>query len=69
MSKQPAWIDPIVEEIRKHSDEYAAQFDYDLEAIFLDLRRRQEEEGGEVVSFSRKESSERQDSRPGRKGR
>lgn len=69
MSREPAWIDPIVEEIRKQSDEYAAQFDYDLEAIFLDLRRRQEEEGGEVVSFSRKESSEQHGSLPDRKGR
>ena len=29
--------DPIVEEVRKAREAYAAQFDYDLEAIFRDL--------------------------------
>jgi hypothetical protein len=52
MKKKTAWRDPIVEEIRQHWDKYAKTFDYDLEKICLDLRRRQEERGGTVVSFS-----------------
>ena len=48
------WEDPIVEEIRKHSEEYAAQFDFDLKAIFEDLKKKEEQGGRPVVSFSPK---------------
>ncbi len=41
--------DPIVEEVRKIRDEYARQFDYDLDAIFRDLQEKQS--GKQVVSF------------------
>ena len=34
------WKDPIVEEIRRYRDEYAARFNYDLDAIFRDLCER-----------------------------
>lgn len=54
MKKQDPWHDPIVEEIRRYREEYAKKFDYDLEKIYLDLRKRQEETGGPVVSFSPK---------------
>lgn len=37
------WVDPIVEEVRRIRQEYAAEFDYDLEAIFEDVRKHQEE--------------------------
>jgi hypothetical protein len=30
--------DPIVEEVRKVRDEYAARFKYDLKAIYRDLK-------------------------------
>jgi hypothetical protein len=43
--------DPIVEEVRKVRDEYARQFDYDLDAIFRDLQERQKQSGKQVVSF------------------
>jgi hypothetical protein len=36
-----AWQDPIVEEIRKAREEYAARFGFDLEAICQDLRARE----------------------------
>ncbi|CAN5434486.1 hypothetical protein BH24GEM3_BH24GEM3_04650 [soil metagenome] len=36
-----SWTDPIVEEVRRIRDEYAAQFNYDLEAICLDLKDRE----------------------------
>ena len=35
--------DPIVEEVRRAGDAYAAQFDYDLERIFEDLKKREAE--------------------------
>lgn len=39
------WHDPIVEEVRKAREEYAARFDYDLKRIFTDLREREKESG------------------------
>ena len=35
------WTDPIVEEIRNHSEEYAASFNHDLKAICDDLRKKE----------------------------
>jgi len=54
MKKKPntPWRDPIIEEIRRNWEKYASKFNYDLEKIFLDLRRQQEETPGPVVSFS-----------------
>jgi len=34
--------DPIVEEVRRARDKYAARFNYDLSAIFRDLQERQD---------------------------
>jgi hypothetical protein len=48
------WTDEIVEEIHRIRDEYAKSFNYDLDAIFSDLRKKQAESGREVVSLSRK---------------
>ena len=31
--------DPIVEEVRKHRQRWAAKFNYDLDAMFADIRR------------------------------
>ena len=48
------WTDPIVEEVRRSRDEYAARFGHDLDAISQDLREqaeRLEAEGWEVVSL------------------
>jgi hypothetical protein len=45
------WNDEIVEEVRKVRDEYAAQFNYDLDAIFKDIRRQEEKSHREVVSL------------------
>jgi hypothetical protein len=58
------WRDPIVEEVRRYRQEYAAQYNYDLKAICQDLRERQEKSGRKVVSLLpkrvRKEVSEGQ---------
>jgi hypothetical protein len=52
--------DPIVEEIRKYREEYAARFNYDLTAICRDLRQRQAACGREVVSRPPKKVPKRQ---------
>lgn len=44
--------DPIVEEVRRIRQQYAARFHYDLAAIFRDLRDRQDR--GEFTVVSRK---------------
>ena len=46
-----AFVDPIVEEIRKIRDEHAARFNYDIDAIWADMKRDQDESGIPVVSF------------------
>lgn len=48
------WTDKIVEEIYQIREEYAKSFNYDLDAIFADLRKKQAESGREVVNLSRK---------------
>lgn len=35
------WKDEILEEIHKYREEYASSFNYDLNAIFNDLRHKQ----------------------------
>ena len=42
------WEDPIVEEVRKARDAYAKRFNYDLDAIYRDLKQK-EQRGGRVV--------------------
>lgn len=48
---EPTWTDPIVEEVRRVREEYAAQFEYDLEAICHDLEER--EARGEFTTVRR----------------
>jgi hypothetical protein len=48
------WKDEIVEEIHQIREAYAKSFNYDLDAIFADLRKKQAESGREVVNLSRK---------------
>ena len=43
--------DPIVEEVRRIRDEYARKFNYDLDAICEDLKKKQAESGRKLVSF------------------
>ena len=47
------WKDEVVEEIHRIREEYAKSFSYDLNAIFQDLRKKQQESGREVVNLSR----------------
>ena len=48
------WKDPVVEEVRKARHDHAAQFGYDLRAIYNDLKATEKLEGRKVVSFPSK---------------
>ncbi len=50
------WRDTIVDETRKVREEYAAKFNYDLEAIYRDLKEKEEKSEREVVSLPPRES-------------
>lgn len=50
------WEDEIVEEIHRIREEYAKSFNYDLDAMFADLQKKQAESGKEVVRLSPKRS-------------
>lgn len=45
--------DPIVTEVRRVREEYARRFNYDLWAIFEDLKQREQTTGRPVVDRSR----------------
>ena len=45
------WEDEIVEEVRTARDEYAAKFNYDLEAIYKDIKEQEEQSRRRVVSL------------------
>lgn len=54
--------DPIVEEVRRIRDQYAARFNYDLDAIYRDLKER--EQRGEFSAVYRRPHPPRIRSRP-----
>ena len=43
--------DPIIAEIRKFREEYAARFNYDIDAMVKDIRSREGKDGRPVVSL------------------
>jgi len=43
--------DPILEDIHKYREEYAKSFNYDLKAMFEDLRKKQMSRGRKVVKL------------------
>ena len=47
------WEDPIVAEVRRVREELAAQFGFDVSAIFADLRRKQTVHGDRLVRRGR----------------
>ncbi len=47
------WSDPIVDEVRQARDAYAARFNYDLRAIFRDLKEQEKRSGRKVVSLAK----------------
>jgi hypothetical protein len=44
------WEDPIVEDIHRIREKLAAEFDFDIKAIFADLRSRQASLGERLIS-------------------
>jgi hypothetical protein len=46
------WSDPIVDEVRRARDAYAARFNYDLRAIYRDLKDQEKRSGRKVVSYA-----------------
>ena len=45
------WKDEIVEEVREVRDEYAAKFNYDLDAIYEDIKKQEEQTKRKIVSL------------------
>lgn len=45
------WEDPIVAEVRKVRQAHAAKFNYDLLAIYQDLKEQEEKSGRTFVSY------------------
>ena len=45
------WEDPIVEEVRKVREAHAARFNYDLWAIYRDLKEQERKSGRAFVSY------------------
>lgn len=43
--------DAIVDEVRKAREDYARRFDFDLDAICVDLRQKQQASGAPVMSL------------------
>ena len=44
--------DPIVDEVRRVRDTHAARFNYDLDAIFRDIKEQEKKSGRTFVSFT-----------------
>ena len=44
--------DPIVHEVRRLRYEHAARFNYDLDAIFRDIKEQEKQSGRKLVSFA-----------------
>ena len=43
--------DPIVDEVRRVRDAHAARFNYDLDAIFRDIKEQEKNSGRTFISF------------------
>ena len=48
------WEDPIVAEVRQVREAYAKRYDYDLQAMYRDLKAKENVEPGEKASLSPK---------------
>lgn len=46
------WSDPIVDEVRRAREVYAARFNYDLRAIYRDLKEQEKRSGRKFVSYA-----------------
>jgi hypothetical protein len=46
------WIDPIVAEVRKVREAHAAAFNYDVQAIYRDLKAKESASGRNYVRYA-----------------
>ena len=46
--------DPIVEEVRRIRQEYAKKFNYDLDAIYRDIKKQEQRSGRKLVDLAAK---------------
>jgi hypothetical protein len=51
------WKDPVVEETRKLREQYASQFNHDIDAIYKDIQQRQAQSGKNLVSLPARKTS------------
>ncbi|MBF0153153.1 MAG: hypothetical protein HQL64_05385 [Magnetococcales bacterium] len=45
------WRDPIIEEVRKNREEFAARFNFDLQSMVRALQEMEKTSGRQMVSF------------------
>ena len=57
------WEDPIVADVRRTRENLSAKFDFDVSAIFADLRARQSSAGDRLVRTKRNREAEQSDAR------
>lgn len=55
------WEDPIVADVRRTREDLSAKFDFDVSAIFADLRARQTSAGPRLVRAKRNREAEQSD--------
>ena len=48
------WRDEIVEEVRKNREAYASKFNFDLQAMYQDLKKAEQKSKRKLVSFKPK---------------
>jgi hypothetical protein len=48
------WEDEIVDEVRKYRESYAAKFNFDLQAMYEDLKKAEQKSKHKKVSFKPK---------------
>lgn len=48
------WNDEIVEEVRKHREAYASKFNFDLQAMYEDLKKAEKKSKYKKITFKPK---------------
>jgi len=56
--------DPIVDEVRRIRDAHAAKFNYDLDAIFQDIKEQEKKSGLKFVSYPPRRTAPNQSLQP-----
>jgi hypothetical protein len=51
------WTDPIIEDLHRIREDLATRFNFDIQAIVEDIRKRQNESGHPVVSFATRKTT------------